>query len=48
MQSMDVMNKVIRTMNLRKELKSEWQQAIQPKRIATEPGSHQHQIDGRD
>ena len=39
MQSMDVMNKV---------LKSEWQQAIQPKKIATEPGSNQHQVDGRD
>ena len=31
-----------------KVLKSEWQQAIQPKKIATEPGSNQHQVDGRD
>ena len=44
------MNKDMRTMNLGKELalKREWQQAIKPKKIATEPGSNQHQMDGRD
>ena len=38
------MNKDIRTMNLSKELalKREWQQLIQTKKIATEPGSNQH------
>ena len=50
MHSVDVMNKDMRTMNLSKvlALKSEWQQAIQPNKIATEPGSNQHHIDDRD
>ena len=38
----------MRTIKLSKELKSEWEQAIQPTKIATEPGSNQHQIDRKD